>query len=638
MRSCWNFRLSSLSFLLALSAPVLAQSGDPEPVRGSDDSGYLFPINPGQPNYLAGTMGELRSSHFHGGIDIRTGNRIGIPVLATTDGYIVRAQVSTGGYGTALYVKHLDGKISLYGHLDKINGKLGERIKREQYRKKSFELTMQFGPAEFPVKRGDVIAFSGNTGSSQGPHLHFEIREENFVLNPLKFGFTEIHDNIPPSGQKIALRTLDIHSRINDRFGRFEFTLVKRSNEEYVLPSPILAYGCIGVELLGYDRMDASNGRCGINYLEMFVDSTQVFSQHIEKVDLEETRGILALLDYKTSEARGKRYNKLYIDEGNKMPFYQTIDNGVVNVTRHDRQVKILMKDESGNESFVRFTLKKIPVTSEIRLSTYKAPKLDYEVYENTLMISSPRCNGNTLDVYSSGAKSSLAYDYASPQQAVFLIDLRTGMPDSVVTCSGNLVFHFKDVVPSATDYTYYSDYADVSFPTAALYDTLFLNVKHEIEDGREFFTVGSRFVPLHKSVRVSLKPKLPQMPAKNLAVYRREGLSYHYVGGDWVNNQVRFRTQELGEFTFLTDTLAPAINRIRLDRNNARFRVRDGRSGIDYYEATINGQWLLMSYDFKSGILQSDKLDPKQPLKGDFELKVVDRAGNERIFRQKIE
>lgn len=624
--------------MLAISAPVLAQSGDPEPVRGSDHSGYLFPINPGQPNYLAGTMGELRSSHFHGGIDIRTANRIGVPVLATTDGYIARAQVSTGGYGTALYIKHQDGRISLYGHLDKISGKLGEKVKREQYSQKSFEVTMDFGPSEFPVKRGDVIAYSGNTGSSQGPHLHFEIREENFVLNPLKFGFTEVHDNIPPTGQKLALHTLDINSRINDRFGRFEFTLVKKSSQEYVLPFPILAYGRIGVELLANDRMDASNGQCGINYIEMFVDSQRVFSQHIEKVDLEETRGILALLDYKASEIHGKRYNKLYISEGNRMPFYQTVKDGVIAVKATDRTVRVLMKDQSGNESNVRFKLRHSPVTNEIKLNTYRTPKLQYEIFENTLLITSPRCAGESADLYESGSKVPLPCRYSSPMQLVYLIDLRKTLPDSVITCSGSLDFHFKDVVPSTTDYTYYSDYADVSFPASALYDTLFLNVHHEIEEGREFFTVGNRLTPLHKSVRIILKPKLPQTPAKNLAVYRREGVSYFYVGGDWVNNQVRFRTQELGEFTFLTDTLAPAINRIRLDRNNARFRVRDGRSGIDYYEATIDGQWLLMSYDFKTGILQSDKLDPKKPLKGDFELKVVDRAGNERIFKQKIE
>ncbi len=623
--------------MLAFPGLVWAQSGDPEPVRGSESSSYLFPINPGQANYLAGTMGELRSSHFHGGIDIRTGNRIGVPVLATMDGYVSKAQVNTGGYGTVLYVSHPDGRVSVYGHLDKITGKLGETVKREQYKRKTFELTLNFDANDFPVKRGDTIALSGNTGSSQGPHLHFEIREGNHVVNPLKFGFTEIHDNIPPSGQKIALRTLDIHSRINDRFGRFEFTLVKRSNQEYVLPAPIMAYGHIGVEILGNDRMDASPGRCGINYIEMFVDSQRVFSQHIEKVDLEETRGILVLMDYKSSEIRGKRYNKLYVDEGNRMPFYQTKNDGVITVRDSDRSVVVDLKDESGNTSHVRFKLKKMPVTNEIKLSTYKTPKLDYEVLENTLVVSSRPCDGNTLDMYIAGKKTTLAFAYKSVQQTVYLIDLQKNLPDSVVTCSGSLAFHFKDMVPSTTEYTYYSDFVDASFPSEALYDTLFLNARHEIDNGREFFTVGSRLTPLHKSVRVTLKPQLAQIPSKNLAVYRREGLSYYYQGGDWANNKVRFNTQELGEFTFLTDSIPPAINRIRLDRNNARFRIRDGRSGISYYEANINGQWVLMSYDFKTGILQSDKLDPQQPFKGDFELKVVDRAGNERIFRQKI-
>ena len=162
--------------------------------------------------------------------------------------------------------------------------------------------------------------------------------------------------------------------------------------------------------------------------------------------------------------------------------------------------------------------------------------------------------------------------------------------------------------------------------------------MSHYTEDAREYFVIGNRTTPLHKSIRVVLKPTIELTPAKNLAVYRREGLSYNYVGGDWTNGKVRFSTQELGEFTFLTDTISPAINRIRLDRQNARFRIRDGRSGVAYYEASINGQWVLMSYDYKFGILQSDKLDTKKPFIGDFELKVVDRAGNERIFKQKIQ
>lgn len=636
MKNSWNSRLSSLLLLVALPVVVFAQSGDPEPVRESPTEGYLFPINPGQANYLAGTMGELRASHFHGGIDIRTGNRIGLPVLATQSGYVSRAQASAFGYGTVLYVTHADGKVSVYGHLDKITGKLGAFVKKEQYRRKTFEISLAFAPNEFPVNRGDTIALSGNTGSSQGPHLHFEIREGNFVLNPLKFGFTEIHDNIPPSGQKVALRTLDIHSRINDRFGRFEFTLVKRSNQEYVLPFPIMAYGNIGVEILGNDRMDASTGRCGINYIEMQVDSQQVFSQYIEQVDLEETRGILALMDYKTSETRGKRFNKLYVDDGNRLPFYQTKNDGVISVREADRNVNISLKDESGNRSAVRFRLKRTMPATEIKLSTSRTAKLDYEVLENTLLVSSGPCDA-PLSIFARGKKSSLAPAYRSAMQDVYLINLQEQQPDSVVTCKGNLTFHFKDVVPSRTEYTYYSDWADVRFPSQSLFDTLYLNVSHHVEEGRETFVIGNRVTPLHKPVHITLKPELPQVPARNLAVYRREGGAYHYMGGDWTNGKVKFTAQELGEFTFLTDTIAPSVNRIRVDRNGARFRIRDGRSGIAYYEASLDGEWVLMTYDFKFGTLQSDKLDPKKPFKGDFELKVVDRAGNERIFKQKI-
>jgi hypothetical protein len=639
MRSCWNLRLSSFSILLAFPCCVLAQFNDTDSrgVKGSGASGYVFPINPGQTNYLAGTMGELRNTHFHGGIDIRTGNRIGVPVLATQNGYISRANVSAGGYGNSLYVNHPDGKTSVYGHLEKFNSKIAPYVRRQQYRNKSFEIDLNFRTDEFPVRKGDTIAYSGNTGSSSGPHLHFEIREGNYALNPLKFGFTEVKDNIPPSPQKIALRTLDINSRINDRFGRFEFFLIKKSPTEYVLPVPIMAHGHIGIELLANDRMDDSPARCGINYIEMFADSQRVFSQYIEKVDLEETRAILSLMDFKTLETRGKRFNKLYIDDGNHLEFYNSKNEGVITVNGKDRAIRIQLKDEFGNQSNARLVLKSIPLTDGMVLAPKRPITIESDLLENMLVITSKTCNDtDKLTLFHDGKASEMKYAYRGANQQVFLIDLRKAQPDSIRTCAGSLVFHFKDVVPSSTEYVYYSDWADVDFPDNALYDTLFLNVSHHVNNGREIFVVGQRTVPLHKSLLVTLKPTLPLSTNKNLSVYRREGLRYSYVGGEWNNGKVRFYTRDLGEFTFLTDSVAPAITRIKLDGQNARFRIRDGLSGISYYEANINGQWLLMNYDFKSGILKSERLDAT-PLKGDFELKVVDRAGNEKIFKQKI-
>lgn len=605
--------------------------------RGAAPEKYLFPINPGQPNHLAGTMGELRNTHFHGGIDIRTGNRIGIPVLATQSGYIARASVSAYGYGTALYVVHPDGNTSVYGHLERYAGKLAEFVHKEQYKRKTFDIDLEFGSRDFPVQRGDTIAFSGNTGSSAGPHLHFEIRQGTFALNPLKFGFDEIVDNIPPAPKRIALRTLDMGSRINDRFGRFEFSLVKKTPHDYVLPVPILAHGTIGVELLGDDRMNNSPGRCGINYIEMYVDSEKVFAQHIDKVNLEETRGILQVMDYKTLETRGKRFNKLFIDDGNRLDLYPGKQEGFVRIHEGERQVRIVLRDASGNESVAQFRLKHVPVSDQMTLATARYVPIEYDILENTLIVTSKACvESERLKVFTKGNATEIPYSYRGSNQLVYLIDLRNTLPDSVSTCSGSLTFHFKDVVPSQTQYTYYSDWADIRFPPNALYDTLFLNVNHRIDQGNEYFTLGNRTIPLHTLVQVTLKPSLSYKPDRQLSTYRLEGGARSYLGGDWSNGKVNVNSLQLGVFTFMSDSVPPSITRIRLDRNGARFRIRDNMSGISYFEANIEGQWLLMKYDFKSGILMSEKPDAR-PLKGEFELKVVDRAGNERIFKQKI-
>lgn len=638
MRSCSNLKLSSALFLTILPLCVSAQHGSDETAKEPGLGNYMFPINPGQTNYLSGTMGELRDTHFHGGIDIRTNNRIGLPVRATQDGYISRVSIMTGGYGTAIYVAHPDGKVSVYGHLDKIKGRLSTVIRQEQYKKKSFDLDIRFNAEEFPVTKGDTIALSGNTGSSQGPHLHFEIREGRYELNPLKFGFTEIKDNIPPAPQKIALRTLDKDSRINDRFGRFEFSVLRKSATEFSLPVPILAHGRIGIELLADDRMNDSPGRCGINYIDVYSDDEKIFTQVIDKVDIEETRAILSLVDFKTLEMKGKRYNKLYIDDGNHLEFYTASNGGIINITDKDKLIRISMKDESGNQSQATLTLKSTPVSEAMVLGSKKPAPLQADLLENILTITSGCSTEDNLLIYTAGKKTELAPAYKGGYQHIYLIDLRKVLPDSVVACSGTLNLNYKAMIPSETEYTYFSDMADIRFPARALYDTMFLNAGKRFENGREIFILGHRTTPLHREVQITLKPVNPLTPAKNLSVYRKEGRGYAYVGGEWVNGKVRISARDFGEFTFLTDSLAPAITRVRLDGSSARFRIRDNLSGIAYYEASINGQWLLMNYDYKSGILQSDKLDPKQPLKGDFELKVVDRAGNERIFRQKIQ
>ncbi|HEY9047861.1 MAG TPA: M23 family metallopeptidase, partial [Ohtaekwangia sp.] len=301
MKNYWSSKLSKVVIAVLYIAVVYpyavqAQFSKTE-VKFEKDPGeekYLYPINPGQPGSLAGTMGELRSTHFHSGIDIRTNNMIGFAVLASKSGYISRASMGGNGYGNVLYITHPDGNTTLYAHLDQFKGAVAPFVLQEQYKLKSGEIDLFFPKDQFKVKQGDTIALSGNSGGSTGPHLHFDIRDSNnYALDPLKIGaFKEIVDNIPPSPEKIALITLDADSRINDRFGRYEFYSNKVGNN-YVITSPILASGQIGIEILAKDKMAyKSPFYGGVNFLEVWVDSALVFRQLIDRLNVAETRTI----------------------------------------------------------------------------------------------------------------------------------------------------------------------------------------------------------------------------------------------------------------------------------------------------------------------------------------------------------
>lgn len=606
--------------------------------KSADQERYIFPIKPGSPGSLAGTMGELRSTHFHSGIDIRTNNEIGWPVLASKSGYISRAGVSPSGYGNVLYITHPDGNTTLYGHLDKFKGAVADYILKERYRRKQSAIDLEFSPGIFPVKQGDTIAYAGNTGSSGGPHLHFNIQRNEFALDPLNFEFTEIRDVTPPVVQKIALKTLDINSRVNDRFGRLEF-YASRVGSTYTLNSPILASGNIGIEVLGYDRVDNARFRCGINYIEVFVDSVRIFNQKIEELNLTESRGIYSLIDYKTHRSNGNRFYKLYIDDGNKLEFYATSPgNGQIRVdSTKTSNVRIVLKDIYGNISQVSFKLKPVPRLKEIKMLEAATVPVAYDLQENTLSIITKSCPGMPATAFVNGSPTDISPDYYGLDKLVYLFDLRKKIPDSVRVCGQTLIPNIKATVPSGVDFKYYSERMDVQLPKGSLFDTLYLNTHHQVmADSMEVFTIGSPFVPLNRNISVSLKPLRTYSTDKNTAVYRMVGKGYSYEGGKWVNGSLNFVTREFGNFTILKDNVAPTIRVIYVNNQAARFRIKDELSGINTFEATLNGQWLLMNYDAKSNMIMSEKLT-KAPLKGDFKLTVTDNAGNKKIYTQTI-
>jgi hypothetical protein len=642
MRSCWNLKLSELVFfsLFLFCGNALAQFSPDKAIlpRKAERSNYLFPIKPGNTSILTGTMGELRNTHFHAGLDIDTPG-IGVPVLSADEGYVARATATTGGYGNVLHVTHPDGNTTVYAHLDQFKGAVGDFIRKERYTRKVSEIDLTFAPNQFPVSKGELIGLSGNTGGSGGPHLHFEVRnEDNEAINPLTYGFTEVKDNMAPVVFKVALKTMNNQSRINDQFGRFEFSVVKNGNR-YSLPYPILAHGQIGIEVLAHDKMENSRFRYGINYIDMRVDSQMVFTQTIDKVNFSESRRILTLMDFKTLELTGARYNKLYIDDGNRLDYYPHVltKSGIV-IKDKEKSIDIRLKDYNGNEALVHFMFMPSPVVTTTPILTSQNKPYVSEIQENTLKLSVKKCSADsTITVWHQGKSTVVSNAYQGEHQRVYLINLYNTLPDSIQTCQGSIRYNFKDRIPSETGYKYYSDLVDIEFPNQSLYDTAYLIMNYDTLNNQEVFTIGSRTVPLHKSILVTLKPRLNYFQSRDLGLYRKEGRGFIYVPSEWNNNRVKFSTRDFGDFTLMRDTIPPKITKIGLSSAAARFKIGDNLSGISYFEANINGEWLLMVYDYKTGILKSEKLDSSKLLTGDFELKVVDQAGNENIFKQKI-
>lgn len=603
--------------------------------KNTGEGSYLFPLEPGTPNLLAGTMGELRSNHFHSGIDVRTNGRIGVPVLSAQQGYVSRVSIGTGGYGNALYITHPNGQTTVYGHLDRFEKRIADYVRNEQYRKKSFDINLFFGPETFKVQKGDTVAFSGNSGGSSGPHLHFDIRDKNNeALNPLLFNFGEVVDNLPPTVRKVAFKTMDIGSRINGQFGRFEF-YVSREGNDYKLPFPILASGTIGIEVLGYDKLDNSSAKCGINYIEMFEGGQKIFNQEIDKVNFGETRNILALMDYATLKNSGDRFNKLYIDDGNGLNYYSgTLGKGLVRVKAGEVPIKIVLKDSYGNQSQLGFSFQYSSPSATASSLSAPQKSLTYQYLENILQVSSSTGLGDSAVVYVGSSVESVPPAYSGNNRQVFLFDLRKKLPDSIKVGSQVLRTGFKDMVPAGVPYKYYSDLVDIGFSRNSLYDTVFLKVAHTNQD-REVFSIGDSIYPINKSISITLKPRGAY--TEKFSVYRISGRYFQYMGGSWANGKVTFTSREFGDFVLLEDTNAPSIRKMAVNGAAARFKIRDDLSGIAYYEASINGEWLLMNYDYKTNMVWAERKDDKVPLRGDLLLKVVDNAGNENIYQEKI-
>ena len=298
------------------------------------------------PLVLSGTFGELRSNHFHAGLDIKTQQRVGFNVIAAADGYVSRIKVSHWGYGKALYITHPNGYTTVYGHLKKFSPKIEAYVKKYQYQKKSFEVQLYPKASELKFNQGEVVALSGNSGSSGGPHLHFEIRDSKAItINPMLFGI-KLPDHKNPTIQNAYTYTKNDTSQVNQSNKNVKLVLNRQANGD-ILANTIYAYGDIGIGINAYDRLDGAINHNGIYDLEMDVNGKKVFQFTWNKFSFSESRYINSYIDYEKYSKLNQRVQKCFVNHpANKLSMYKTlVDKGFFNVKDSlDYQVTITCK------------------------------------------------------------------------------------------------------------------------------------------------------------------------------------------------------------------------------------------------------------------------------------------------------
>ncbi len=598
---------------------------------------YQFPIRPGLPNSLAGGLGDLRSNHFHAGLDIRTQQREGLPVYAAAEGYVYKVAVQRTGYGNVIYLRHPNGQTTVYGHLLKFSDPLASWVRQEQYKKQTFEIDLFPETGQFTFKKGEVIALSGNTGGSAGPHLHFEVRDsKDNYLNPLYFGFNEIKDVTPPKFVNIAMRPLDINGRVNGQFDRKVYAPVKLADDTWRLRDTVSATGIVGLDLIAFDQMTGTGFRYGLQCIEIRMDGQEVFSYNIEVFPNASTRDYNNLIDYETEQATGQRFLKCYVPDGNQFNLYKTnAINGKLNITDTlSHEVKVRISDSYENFSELIFTIKgeqqNLPLPA---FNTEVNPEyVQTEVRENTLVVKAKyyRSQEPFATFYIQGKEEKRAPTLYAGESAVFLTDMRKQMPDSVKVGTTMVKTFLRSQVLPGIASSFKEAKWSVDFDNTSLFDTLFLMGQRNFNA----LTINNRGTALNDYIHVTFTPEnVPEDKARTY-VYRYLNGDYRFLGGKWDGEMIRFDTRELGTFVIQQDTVPPRVRLIEHSKHRIRGYVGDGMSGVANFKALVNGEWVLLNYDFKKGYIWSEKLDDSQLFEGELVLEVTDRAGNSTILR----
>lgn len=553
---------------IPICAPLLLCAQVKEYPKNYFQSPLEIPLN------LSGNFGELRTNHFHAGIDIKTEQREGLNVLAAADGYVSRIKVAPAGYGYALYIDHPNGYTTVYGHLLRYAPKIDEYVKNQQYDLESFSVDLFPEKGLLPLTKGEVVGLSGNSGSSGGPHLHFEIRETatEKLVNPLLFGL-EVKDKIPPSVSHVWLVPLTDSSWVNG--ARLPVILETKGGGLKTTTLPKV-YGDVGFAITTVDMLDGNSNRCGVYRIELFVDGLQVYGQRMDRLDFATNRAMNAHTIYERFKKDRSSIHGSYRLPGNPLDIYDNLVNdGVISFRdgkTHACEYRLL--DIMGNESRVKFSVQSLTAPGKPMPSKARLAHWDWE-----------RDNAIETERVRISMKANTLYEN---------LDLDITETTKIANSVGPAYLIASPYEPAHNAYS--------------------LSLKADkVKPGYERKTTVVRWDPdKNKLIAEASKYENGWISAEPMY------LGYFALMTDTVKPGIS-----------VVDFAA-----IMKGKKSFSFKISDGLSGIDQIIPRIDGKWALMEYDAKNSRLtyyfNSRYIAPGEH---QFELTVIDAVGNEKKF-----